>query len=64
MSQNGQAYFENLAAFAVRCKIFKCLTHFGMLCIKEIKLNPTQPAFTYLKLTIEIPEQGKKYVQS
>ena len=23
MSQNGQAYFENLAAFAVRCKIFE-----------------------------------------
>ena len=23
MSQNGHAYFENLAAFAVRCKIFK-----------------------------------------
>ena len=23
MSQNGQAYFENLAAVAVRCKIFE-----------------------------------------
>ena len=27
-------------------------------------LDPTQPAFTCLKLTIETLEQGEKYVES
>ena len=31
---------------------------------REIVFNPTQPAFTCSKLTIETLEQGVKYVQS
>ena len=36
----------------------------GVLCLTNLILSWTQPAFTCLKLTIETVEQGVKYVQS
>ena len=40
------------------------VTDFGNVTYYHFNFMQTQPALTCLKLTIETPEQGVKYVQS
>ena len=64
MSRQHPRFFQN-ANFCVKQKNFKFGTKNVLLGYFQAGIKkPTHSAITHLKLTIEILEQGEKYVQS